>query len=270
MIAFSATHPGPLRQQASERHRALRIRLTRATAGLGEAKGAASALEQAANPPLGRPAEKPAAVPGAILEPLLATIDALLVSDPTEDRRTVVRQIVLVLLDAWYGHDLAAEALDTIPEAVTDARRWLVPLIAEKAMAIAPDPETVRAVLELVPAERVSRWKRADLIRLVAEVCGIEVRDMLSARRSRKVVRPRQIAAFLCKIYTPSSYPEIGRSLGGRDHTTALHAVQKVERIVAASGFDVDVPPKKLAERLAELTDEGWIPGREPPRVRAS
>lgn len=56
--------------------------------------------------------------------------------------------------------------------------------------------------------------------------------DMLSARRTKDVVRPRQIAMYLAKMLTPKSLPEIGRGFGGRDHTTILHAVRKIARLV--------------------------------------
>ena len=55
--------------------------------------------------------------------------------------------------------------------------------------------------------------------------------DMLSARRSRAVARPRQIAMYLSKQLTTRSLPEIGRKFGGRDHTTVIHAVRKVESL---------------------------------------
>ena len=54
---------------------------------------------------------------------------------------------------------------------------------------------------------------------------------MLSARRSRAVARPRQIAMYLSKQLTTRSLPEIGRKFGGRDHTTVIHAVRKVESL---------------------------------------
>ena len=47
------------------------------------------------------------------------------------------------------------------------------------------------------------------------------------------IVRPRQIAMYLAKILTPRSLPEIGRRFGGRDHTTVLHAVRKIEGMVS-------------------------------------
>ena len=55
---------------------------------------------------------------------------------------------------------------------------------------------------------------------------------MNSNRRTRQVVRPRQIAMYLAKIMTPRSLPEIGRRFGGKDHTTVLHAVRKIEGMI--------------------------------------
>jgi chromosomal replication initiator protein len=65
----------------------------------------------------------------------------------------------------------------------------------------------------------------------VAEHFNIRVADMHSARRSRTVARPRQIAMYLSKQLTARSLPEIGRKFGGRDHTTVMHAVKKVEEL---------------------------------------
>jgi chromosomal replication initiator protein len=55
--------------------------------------------------------------------------------------------------------------------------------------------------------------------------------DLLSSRRTANVVRPRQVAMYLAKILTLRSLPEIGRRFGGRDHTTVLHAVRKIETL---------------------------------------
>ncbi|MDB5408729.1 MAG: chromosomal replication initiator protein DnaA [Rhodospirillales bacterium] len=67
----------------------------------------------------------------------------------------------------------------------------------------------------------------------VAEHYNIRLSDMHSARRARAVARPRQVAMFLCKQLTPRSLPEIGRKFGGRDHTTVMHAVKKIEELRA-------------------------------------
>ncbi len=55
--------------------------------------------------------------------------------------------------------------------------------------------------------------------------------DLLSSRRTANVVRPRQVAMYLAKVLTLRSLPEIGRRFGGRDHTTVLHAVRKIENL---------------------------------------
>lgn len=66
----------------------------------------------------------------------------------------------------------------------------------------------------------------------VAEYYSIRISDMHSPRRARTVARPRQVAMYLTKILTTRSLPEIGRKFGGRDHTTVLHAVKKIEELM--------------------------------------
>ncbi len=61
---------------------------------------------------------------------------------------------------------------------------------------------------------------------------AVSLRDILSQRRTANVVRPRQVAMYLAKTLTLRSLPEIGRSFGGRDHTTVLHAVRKIEHLI--------------------------------------
>jgi chromosomal replication initiator protein len=84
----------------------------------------------------------------------------------------------------------------------------------------------------------------------VAEHFNIRFADMHSARRARAVARPRQVAMYLAKQLTSRSLPEIGRKFGGRDHTTVMHAVRKVEELCQAdSSFCEDVD---LLRRLLE------------------
>nr|WP_040566018.1 chromosomal replication initiator protein DnaA [Magnetospirillum molischianum] len=76
----------------------------------------------------------------------------------------------------------------------------------------------------------------------VAEHFNIKLAEMSSARRSRQVARPRQVAMYLAKQLTSRSLPEIGRKFGGRDHTTVMHAVKKVEELKEADhSFAEDV-----------------------------
>ena len=70
-----------------------------------------------------------------------------------------------------------------------------------------------------------------EIKRHVAEHYNLRMSDLVSARRSRAIARPRQVAMFLAKTLTPKSLPEIGRGFGGRDHTTVIHAVRKIEEL---------------------------------------
>lgn len=70
-----------------------------------------------------------------------------------------------------------------------------------------------------------------DIKKRVAEHFSLRLKDMEGASRSRAIARPRQIAMYLCKELTGKSLPEIGRSFGGRDHTTVMHAVKTINRL---------------------------------------
>ncbi|MBX6425940.1 MAG: chromosomal replication initiator protein DnaA [Variibacter sp.] len=87
------------------------------------------------------------------------------------------------------------------------------------------------AVRDLVRPPEPKRVKIEDIQRAVARHFNVSRADMLSSRRTANVVRPRQIAMYLAKTLTLRSLPEIGRRFGGRDHTTVLHAVRKIETL---------------------------------------
>ncbi|WP_138378980.1 chromosomal replication initiator protein DnaA [Luteithermobacter gelatinilyticus] len=70
-----------------------------------------------------------------------------------------------------------------------------------------------------------------EIQRRVADYFNIRLSDLLSSRRARQVARPRQIAMYLSKQMTSKSLPEIGRQFGGRDHTTVMHAVKRIEEL---------------------------------------
>ena len=101
------------------------------------------------------------------------------------------------------------------------------------------------AIRDLVRLREPKRVKIEDIQKLVANHYNVSRADILSSRRTAVVVRPRQIAMYLSKALTLRSLPEIGRRFGGRDHTTVLHAVRKIE---ALSGKEA-----ALAEELELL-----------------
>ena len=90
-----------------------------------------------------------------------------------------------------------------------------------------------------------------DIQRRVSAHYNIRTNDMFSNRRSVAIARPRQIAMYLAKDLTSLSYPAIGRSFGGRDHTTVMHAVKKIEQLMAEDSHlssDVDLLRSLLAD----------------------
>jgi chromosomal replication initiator protein len=92
-------------------------------------------------------------------------------------------------------------------------------------------PEMTQEVLADILRASDRRITIDEIQKRVAEHYNIRLADMHSARRSRVVARPRQVAMYLAKQLTPRSLPEIGRKFGGRDHTTVIHAVRKVEEL---------------------------------------
>jgi len=110
--------------------------------------------------------------------------------------------------------------------------------------------ESTQEILHDVLRANDRRVTIEEIQRRVAEHFNIRVSEMHSARRSRAVARPRQVAMYLSKQLTSRSLPEIGRKFGGRDHTTVMHAVRRVEELRDSDrGFAEDVD---LLRRMLE------------------
>lgn len=88
-----------------------------------------------------------------------------------------------------------------------------------------------REMRDLIRPAEPKRVRIEDIQRIVARQYNVSRSDLLSSRRTANVVRPRQVAMYLSKVLTLRSLPEIGRRFGGRDHTTVLHAVRKIEAL---------------------------------------
>ena len=107
------------------------------------------------------------------------------------------------------------------------------------------------AIRDLVRTREPRRVKIEDIQKLVATRYNVSRADILSERRTAAVVKPRQIAMYLSKALTPRSLPEIGRRFGGRDHTTVLHAVRKIEKAITEDRSlheEVDLLKRMLQE----------------------
>jgi len=155
------------------------------------------------------------------------------------------------------GFDVPAPVLAFIAHTVThngrDLDGALNRLLAHNKLNGAPVTMDMaeRAVRDLVRPQEPKRVKIEDIQRTVARQYNVSRADLLSSRRTANVVRPRQIAMYLAKTLTLRSLPEIGRRFGGRDHTTVLHAVRKIEGLV-----DSDSTLAEEIELLKRLLQE--------------
>jgi chromosomal replication initiator protein len=89
-----------------------------------------------------------------------------------------------------------------------------------------------------------------EIQRKVAEHYNIRLSDLIGPKRLRTIARPRQVAMYLAKQLTSRSLPEIGRRFGGRDHTTIMHGVRKIEELMAADSQLAD--DLQLLKRLLQ------------------
>ena len=172
-------------------------------------------------------------------------------------RRQIVERRVSAHRNGSKPIDLPEETVDFIARHVASNGReiegTLNRLIHFDGVQSAPgEPLTVKRIENLIRdllKARESQSVRIDLIqKVVAREYGISVEDILSARRTRAIVLPRQIAMFLSKTLTPRSLPDIGRRFGNRDHTTVIHGVRKIEKM---RGDDPAFKPE--VERLRSL-----------------
>ncbi len=137
--------------------------------------------------------------------------------------------------DFLVPEDVVAYVARTIVTNGRDLEGAVNRLLAHSTLTGAPlTIETAEvAIRDLVRTQDPRRVKIDDIQKLVANHYNISRADILSSRRTANVVRPRQIAMYLSKVLTLRSLPEIGRRFGGRDHTTVLHAVRKIEELAS-------------------------------------
>ncbi len=155
------------------------------------------------------------------------------------------------------GFDVPAPVLSFIAKAVTnngrDLEGALNRLLAHSKLSGQPiTMELVeREIRDLIRPQDPRKVKIEDIQRIVARHYNVSRGDLLSSRRTANVVRPRQVAMYLAKTLTLRSLPEIGRRFGGRDHTTVLHAVRKIENLVGndtALAEEIEALKRQLQE----------------------
>ena len=110
--------------------------------------------------------------------------------------------------------------------------------------------ETIQVTLSESRYAKGMRLTVDKIQRAVAEEFSITHNDMTSKRRARDIARPRQVAMYLCKKLTKRSLPDIGRRFGGRDHTTVMHAVKRIDQLRAEDN-ELDKRVKRLEAALS-------------------
>jgi chromosomal replication initiator protein len=182
---------------------------------------------------------------------LAAGLVVEITSPEVELRQRILEARVAALVAQHPGFEVPDVVLQYVAQQVTQNGRDLDGAV-NRLLAhnqLSGRPVTVEMADEVIrdlirPADP-RRIRVEDILRVVAKHYGVSRADLLSARRTANVVRPRQIAMYLAKTLTLRSLPEIGRRFGGRDHTTVLHAVRKIEGLVQGD--------KGLAEEIDAL-----------------
>jgi chromosomal replication initiator protein len=137
------------------------------------------------------------------------------------------------------GFNIPEPVIEFLATQLTESGRELEGAITRvhASFQLTAQPVTVESaehiIGDLVRSKEPRRVKIDDILRVVMKHFGVNRGDLLSSRRNRSIVRPRQIGMWLAKSLTARSLPEIGRRFGGRDHTTVLHAIRKIESLLA-------------------------------------
>ncbi|MGV1013963.1 MAG: chromosomal replication initiator protein DnaA [Methyloceanibacter sp.] len=136
------------------------------------------------------------------------------------------------------GLSVSDTVLAFLAERLTESGRELEGAIhrLRASYQLTDEPVTIEVaeqiVRDLMRGAEPRRVRIDDILRTVSKHYGVNRGDLLSGRRNRSIVRPRQIGMYLAKLLTSRSLPEIGRRFGNRDHTTVLHAIRKIEQLM--------------------------------------
>jgi chromosomal replication initiator protein len=141
---------------------------------------------------------------------------------------------------------------DRFPESVRELEGGLNTLVARAGERLSQlSLDEASAILRPHLRSGEKRITVDDIQKATAEHFGLKQADLLSERRTRAIARPRQAAMYLAKQLTTRSLPDIGRRFGGRDHTTVLHAVRRIEELRALDpvlSADIETLARKLRD----------------------
>jgi chromosomal replication initiator protein len=164
------------------------------------------------------------------------------------------RKLATLATQGRFMPSAQAEVLQFLADRFTDSVRELEGALNTLVARVGGDIsrmtlDEAQAILRPNLACNERRVTVDQIQKTVAEHYQLKQADLISERRARVVARPRQVAMWLAKQITTRSLPDIGRRFGGRDHTTVLHAVRRIEALKAEDPMiarDVDVLLRKL------------------------
>jgi chromosomal replication initiator protein len=150
-----------------------------------------------------------------------------------ETRIAILRKKVRIEGIRLADDDVLTFIASRVPSNIRELEGCLTRVVAFSSFSNRPlDVESAREVLKDIPETASSRITIELILSTVAETTGVSITELTGDKRSRPVVEARHIAMYLARELTDASLPKIGERVGGRDHTTVLHAVDKITRLM--------------------------------------
>ncbi len=137
---------------------------------------------------------------------------------------------------------------NSISNNVRELEGYLIRIGAYSSLTSTPiTVEMTKQILKDILIENSKEVTIEKIQKNIADHFQIKISELKSTKRQKNIVLPRQISMYICRNLTNLSYPEIGSKFGGKDHSTIIHAVKKIERLMAE-----DIQMKTMIEKLIE------------------
>lgn len=174
------------------------------------------------------------------------------ISNADLETRIAILQTKCITKNYNLSADIVEFLASNIQENIRELEGALNKIIAHHQLNnLTPNIDSVKNLLESLlaaPAKKILSPKQ--IIKIVAEYFHINENDILGASREKKLVGPRQIIMYLMRTEFNTSFPNIGQELGGRDHTTAMHACLKIENRVKNNQENIKQTIEAIKEKM--------------------
>ncbi len=153
------------------------------------------------------------------------------ISEPDQETRMAILRNKSREKEVEISEDIITFIAQNIQKNIRELEGALNRIIAFcRSKGVNPSLESAKSVLAALLAAPKKNITPKNIIQTVADFYDIQEKELIRKNRRQEVVKPRQIAMFLLREELKSSYPFIGQKLGGRDHTTAIHACEKISQ----------------------------------------